>query len=91
IEFDRPFKSFGTWGQAGGTPGSRASMEGENEPGNGAWLSFDLKAGKGRAVTAVSAISHVDAEGARINLRADGMRGGKLLAFEAMRNAAQDA
>jgi hypothetical protein len=28
-------------------------------------------------VTAVSAISHVDAEGARINLKAEGMEGGK--------------
>ena len=93
IEFDRPFKTFGTWGQSGGTPGSRVSMEGESEPFNGAWLTFDLPAGKGkgRAVTAVSAISHVDAEGARINLRADGMRNGKLLGFDAMRSAAQDA
>lgn len=88
IEFDRPFKSFGTWGQAGGTPGSRASMEGEHEPWNGAWLSFDLS--KGRAVTAVSAISHVDAEGARANLRADGMRKGRLAGFDAMRKEAQD-
>ncbi|QDH71677.1 GH92 family glycosyl hydrolase [Marilutibacter alkalisoli] len=89
IEFDRPFKSFGTWGQAGGTAGSRFSMEGEHDPWNGAWLSFDLS--KGRAVTAISAISHVDAEGARINLRADGMKNGKLIGFDAMRETAQDA
>ncbi|MGN6224864.1 GH92 family glycosyl hydrolase [Pseudoxanthomonas sp.] len=87
IEFDRPFKAFGTWGEAGGLPGARHSMEGEAKP-NGAWLSFDTT--KGKAVTAISAISHVDAEGARNNLRSDGMRGGKLLGFEQMRKQAQD-
>jgi len=87
LEFDRPFKAFGTWGEGGGLPGSRHSMEGEIKP-NGAWLSFDL--GKGRSVTAVSAISHVDAEGARNNLRSEGMRGGKPMAFDAMRKQAQE-
>ncbi|HBK45310.1 MAG TPA: alpha-1 2-mannosidase, partial [Xanthomonadaceae bacterium] len=38
---------------------------------------------------ATSAISHVDAEGARNNLRADGMQGGRLLGFERMRALAQ--
>lgn len=88
IEFDRPFKAFGTWGEAGGLPGARHSMEGEAKP-NGAWLSFDTTQGK--AVTAVSAISHVDAEGARNNLRSEGMHGGKLLGFDQMRKLAQDA
>lgn len=86
LEFDRPFKAFGTWGEAGGQPGARHSMEGEAKP-NGAWLSFDL--GKGQSVTAISAISHVDAEGARNNLRQDGMSGGKLLGFDGMRKRAQ--
>ncbi|KAG0917627.1 hypothetical protein G6F32_016449 [Rhizopus arrhizus] len=63
-------------------------MEGEQKP-NGAWLSFDLA--KGQSVTAVSAISHVDAEGARINLRADGMQGGALLGFDRMRALSQQA
>jgi predicted alpha-1,2-mannosidase len=89
MEFDRPFKTFGTWGQAGGTPGSRFSMEGEHDPYNGAWLTFDTSTG--RAVTAISAISHVDAEGARANLRAEGMEQGRPMAFDAMRRAAQDA
>lgn len=89
IEFDRPFKEFGVWGQAGGTKGARFSMESEYEPHNGAWLSFDL--GKNRSVTAISAISHVDQEGARANLRAEGMKNGKLLAFDAMRTSAQQA
>lgn len=44
---------------------------------------------KGRAVTAVSAISHVDAEGARANLRSDGMQDGRLLGFERMRSLSQ--
>ena len=87
IEFDRPFQAFGVWGQAGGTPGARSSMESEHDPLNGAWLSFDL--GKDRSVTATSAISHVDAEGARANLRSDGMDGGRLLGFDAMRERAQ--
>ena len=30
IEFDRPFTGFGVWGQAGGTPGARFSMESEH-------------------------------------------------------------
>lgn len=89
MEFDRPFKAFGVWGQAGGTPGARFSMESEHDPYNGAWLSFDL--GKDRKVTAISAISHVDQEGARINLRSGGMRNGKLLSFDAMRERAGDA
>ncbi|RZI98284.1 MAG: glycoside hydrolase family 92 protein [Brevundimonas sp.] len=89
IEFDRPFKRFGVWGQAGGTPGARFSMESEHDPRNGAWVTFDL--GGGRAVTAVSAISHVDAEGARNNLEAEGRRNGRLIGFEAMREAAQSA
>ncbi|WP_242112098.1 GH92 family glycosyl hydrolase [Luteimonas aquatica] len=88
IEFDRPFQAFGTWDGDGANPGARHGMEGEAKP-SGAWLSFDL--GRSRAVTAVSAISHVDAEGARNNLRSQGMRGGKLLGFDAMRAQAQAA
>lgn len=89
IEFDRPFKTFGVWNQVGGHEGARFSMESEYEPHNGAWLSFDLD--KGRSVTAISSISHVDQEGARANLRAEGMKGGKLIAFDAMRKTAQQA
>ncbi|HEV8695390.1 MAG TPA: GH92 family glycosyl hydrolase, partial [Lysobacter sp.] len=87
MEFDRPFTAFGVWNEEGGTPGSReVSMQGDARP-HGAWFTFDLKAG--RAVTAVSAISHVDAEGARLNLRGEGMRDGKLRSFDAMRAQAQ--
>lgn len=89
LEFDRPFKAFGTWDKDGGVPGSRHSMGAQWEIPNGAWLSFDL--GKSRSVTAISAISHVDAEGARRNLDADGKRNGKLLGFDAMRAQAQAA
>ena len=89
MEFDKPFKAFGVWGQAGGTPGARFSMESEHDPYNGAWLSFDL--GKDRKVTAISAISHVDQEGARINLRSEGTRNGKLLSFDTMRERAKNA
>ena len=88
LEFDRPFKAFGTWGEAGGVANARHSMEGEGKP-NGAWLTFDL--GGNPSVTAISAISHVDAEGARNNLRSEGMQGGRLLGFDAMRGRAQSA
>jgi predicted alpha-1,2-mannosidase len=88
LEFDRPFQAHGVWGEDGGLPDGRHNMEGEAQP-NGAWLSFDLDAT--RAVTVVSAISHVDAEGARNNLRADGMDHGRLLGFDAMRKRAQAA
>lgn len=88
MEFDRPFRSFGTFDQGGAHPDSRASAQGGGQS-NGAWLVFDLTAG--RAVTAISAISHVDAAGARINLRADAERDGQLLTFDAMRRVAQDA
>jgi len=87
MEFDRPFESFGVWGQAGGTPGMRWSMESEYDPYNGAWFTFDLSNNK--SVTAVSAISHVDIEGARNNLRVEGMQNGALLSFDTMRTRAQ--
>ena len=89
IEFDRPFKAFGTWDKDGGVPGSRHGMGVQWDVANGAWLSFDL--GGLRSVTAISAISHVDAEGARRNLEADGKREGRLLGFDAMREQAQAA
>jgi predicted alpha-1,2-mannosidase len=89
LEFDRPFQAFGTWDKDGGVPGSRTSMGAQWEVANGAWLSFDL--GASRSVTVTSAISHVDADGARRNLEAEGKRDGRLLGFDAMREAAQAA
>lgn len=86
IEFDRPFRSFGVWGQAGGTPGARFSMESEHDPRNGAWATFDLA--DDRTVTAISAISHVDQEGARANLDAEGRRDGRLMSMNEMTEAA---
>jgi hypothetical protein len=83
IVFDQPVVAHGIWDERGGWPGTNGpSQAGEARP-HGVWLSFDLK--NGRAVTAVSAISHVDAEGARINLQAEGMAGGRPLAFDAMK------
>ena len=66
MEFDRPFASHGTWDETGGHPGGRSSMQGDTRP-HGAWFTFDTS--KNRAVTAVSAISHVDIEGARRKLK----------------------
>ena len=89
IEFDRPFKAFGTWDRDGGVPNGRHSTGTQWDVANGAWLSFDLQGA--RSVTATSAISHVDMDGARRNLDAVGKRAGKLLSFDAMRVQAQAA
>ena len=89
IVFDQPFAAHGVWNERGGFPGANGpSQQGDSRP-HGAWLSFDLK--NGRAVTAVSAISHVDIEGARANLRAEGMAGARPMTFDAMRDKAQAA
>ncbi len=87
--FDRPVAAHGIWDDRGGWPGAKGpSQAGEARP-HGVWLSFDLK--NGQAVTAVSAISHVDIEGARTNLQLEGMAGGRPLAFDAMKEKAQAA
>jgi predicted alpha-1,2-mannosidase len=89
IVFDQPFVAHGIWDDRSGWPNAQGpSQQGDSRP-HGAWLTFDLK--RGRAVTAVSAISHVDADGARANLQAEGMAGGRPLAFDAMREKAQAA
>ncbi len=67
-KFDKPFTAFGTWSPTGGTPGSRASEGGAGL--RGAWLTF---AGGGQ-VTATTAISQVDAAGARGNLASEHIR-----------------
>ncbi|MGW4112887.1 GH92 family glycosyl hydrolase [Actinosynnema sp. NPDC004786] len=68
--FDRPFRATGNWGGAEGGAGLR-----------GQWVRFD-----GGPVTAATALSHVDAEGATKNLgEADGR------SFDELRAAAQEA
>ncbi|VVJ19781.1 putative alpha-1 [Amycolatopsis camponoti] len=67
-KFDKPFKSSGTWSSTGGTPGSRESEGGAGL--RGAWLTF----GGQSQVTATTAISQVDAQGARVNLAAEKIR-----------------
>lgn len=64
--FDKPFTSYGTWSPDGGTPGSKDSSGGAGL--RGAWLTFDDP----HTVTATTAISYVDADGARRNLAAEG-------------------
>lgn len=87
MEFNRPFVSHGVWNESGGTPNTRAySQQGDSRP-HGAWFSFDLSQDKD--ITAVSAISHVDLEGARRNLRAEGMQHSQLKGFNQMRSEAQ--
>ncbi|MBV7535488.1 GH92 family glycosyl hydrolase [Duganella sp. sic0402] len=89
MHFDQPFTAHGIWDDRGGQLGAKGpSQQGEARP-HGVWLSFDLKQGK--AVTAVSAISHVDIEGARTNLKSEGMANGQPLSFDAMRQQAQAA
>ncbi|MBE1498006.1 putative alpha-1,2-mannosidase [Amycolatopsis lexingtonensis] len=77
-KFDKPFKSSGTWSPTGGTPGSRESSGGAGL--RGAWLTF---AGGGQ-VTATTAISQVDAQGARVNLASE-----KIRSFDAAKDAVE--
>lgn len=87
IVFDRPFVAHGIWDDRGGVVDARGpSQQGDSRP-HGVWLTFDLA--RGRAVTAISAVSHVDAQGARANLEAEGMAVGQPMAFDAMRTKAQ--
>jgi len=89
MEFDRPFTAHGIWNETGGTPGSRQpSLQGDSRP-HGAWFTFDVK--DKPAVTAISAISHVDADGARRNLLADAYAQGAPRSFDSMREQAQQA
>ncbi|MCR6489424.1 GH92 family glycosyl hydrolase [Amycolatopsis sp. OK19-0408] len=67
-KFDKPFKASGTWSPDGGTPGSRSSAGGAGL--RGAWLTF----GGQSQVTAATAISQVDAQGARVNLASEHIR-----------------
>ncbi|WP_329042349.1 GH92 family glycosyl hydrolase [Streptomyces sp. NBC_00178] len=68
--FDRPFTTSGTWKGEQVTEGSKTSTAGGER--NGAFLRFDTT--KDRTVEATTAISYVDAEGAALNLRAEGGR-----------------
>jgi predicted alpha-1,2-mannosidase len=89
MEFDRPFKSHGIWNENGGQIGSTlSSLQGDSRP-HGAWFTFDVK--DQHAVTAISAISHVDAEGARLNLHADAYAQGVARSFDSMRTQAEQA
>ncbi|GJI93959.1 alpha-1 2-mannosidase [Duganella caerulea] len=89
MEFDHPFTAHGIWNETGGTPGSRQpSLQGDSRP-HGAWFTFDVK--DKQAVTAISAISHVDADGARRNLLADAYAQGAPRSFDSMREQAQQA
>jgi predicted alpha-1,2-mannosidase len=77
--FDRPFREFGTWGPTGPRPGQRESAGGAGL--RGAWVTFDPG-----PVTAMTALSQVDADGAARNLgEADGKT------FDEIRNEAQQA
>jgi predicted alpha-1,2-mannosidase len=86
LEFDRPFKAFGTWSKLEGVPDSRESSTIEGP--NGAWFTFDTT--QSHSVAIVSAISQVDADGARNNLRVEGYLDGKPFDFDRIRQGAQD-
>jgi predicted alpha-1,2-mannosidase len=86
--FDRPFASFGTWGnQAVVMPGGRESAGGRGL--HGAWVTF--APGEANQVTAYTALSHVDYSGAWRNLRAEVYADDRLLSFDEIRIRAQDA
>lgn len=65
--FDRPFATTGTWAGTTFSPGSTETSGGGRR---GAWAGFDTTTDA--AVTAVTALSYVDAAGARNNLAAEG-------------------
>ncbi|TWV56381.1 glycoside hydrolase family 92 protein [Streptomyces misionensis] len=73
--FSRPFTAYGTWDGATVTPGSRDGH-------GGAYVRFDTT--RNRTVEATTALSYVDATGARRNLRAEGGR-----SFDAVRQRAR--
>lgn len=79
--FDRPFATTGTWADSTITSGStQTSGDGRR----GAWVGFD--ATTDRDVVSVTALSYVDADGARKNLEAEGTG-----TFDATKAAARDA
>ncbi|MEU3738132.1 GH92 family glycosyl hydrolase [Streptomyces sp. NPDC032198] len=80
--FDRPFTTSGTWKGDTVTAGSKSSSAGEER--NGAYVRFDTS--KDRTVEATTALSYVDAEGAALNLRAEGGR-----SYDRVEKAAQRA
>ena len=86
LEFDHPFVAHGTWNKLTATPGANESSAAEAP--NGAWFAFDTK--DSRNVTILSAVSHVDIDGARGNLRSEGYVDGKPLGFDAIKQRAQD-
>ncbi|MGP4015687.1 GH92 family glycosyl hydrolase [Saccharopolyspora sp. 5N708] len=81
--FDRPLSSFGTWQPDGGQFERRSVSGGAGL--RGAWLTF-----ADRQVTATTAISYVDSNGADANLAAEGADGARLLGFDAVRQRTQD-
>ena len=79
--FDRPFTTTGTWAGSTFSPGSTETSGGGRR---GAWAGFD--ATTDLDVTAVTALSYVDAPGARNNLATEGNG-----TFDATKAAARDA
>ncbi|MGW3291634.1 GH92 family glycosyl hydrolase [Streptomyces sp. NPDC001002] len=75
--FDRPFTTYGTWNGSTVTSGSKSGS-------GGAYVRFDTT--KDRTVEATTALSYVDAQGATLNLRAEGGS-----SFDAVRHRAQRA
>lgn len=85
--FDRPFASFGTWGQTAVNPGAHDSTGGRGL--RGAWVTFDPE--PSHQITAYTALSHVDHSGAARNLAAEVHEDGQLLTFDELKERAQDA
>lgn len=85
--FDRPFASFGTWGQTAIMPGNRDTAGGRGQ--HGAWVTFDPE--ESNQVTAYTALSHVDYTGTVRNLEAEVYQDGRLLGFEEVKERAQEA
>ena len=93
--FDRPFREFGTWDAAGGDPGS-ATASSSSSGLLGGWVTFDTRGDT--TVEMSTAISYTGAEGALVNLAAEGLDGASVgsdgvvdpLGFDAVRLRTQE-
>jgi predicted alpha-1,2-mannosidase len=79
-QFDKPFKTYGTWTGSALTPGSRTVADGGGN--RGAWVSFDPSAGN--QVTLKVGLSYTGIAGAQKNLQSETGNG---FDFDATRQA----
>jgi predicted alpha-1,2-mannosidase len=67
LQFDRPFKAYGTWSNDTVDPGSTSST-GDH---SGGWLTFDTSGNSGQTIQVKPAISYVSLDAAMANIQAE--------------------